>query len=391
MKKIFSVLLILVATLAPAHAENSLSEPDSIPVTYVPNSFKDNWELSVAGGPSFLFNFTHSKEMNEREYKSKFFNTIGGGGELVATKWFNPFVAARLGWFAEYLNFSEDSKSWNNYFHFDVLWDWTTQFGGVKPNRIYTFAPYAHMGVVYNPTCNAMVAGGVGFLNSFRLAEHWSINIDLRATATSARKFGADTGIGLELTPMVGFSYRFKETGWKTKVYNPSGDEIKSLRAKNDALNENLKKAQDENEDLAAKNAELAKRVAAAPEVIDNTKEVIKGVFVGLPDTLSLTVYYGINSYELSPAEKLHLNTYLALISMNDSKHQHKISVLGTADGETGPAAFNQQLAADRANSIKQALLDAGVKEEMIRVDSKVLTGTSALEARASKVTIYPL
>lgn len=389
MKKFFAFVCVLIASVSMVRgAEPVLVGTDSLQMMYVPNDFKDNWELSIAGGPSFLWAFSHDTTTNNKMYDNKFFGGFGGGGEITATKWFNPYVGIRFGWYTEYLKWSKDEKvlPWNNYVHFDAIWDWTNQFGGVK-DRVYTFAPYVHVGIVANIKNNVMVGGGVGFLNRFRLSEHLMLNIDLRGTVTSASKYGKSRGIGVELTPLVGLSYRFNKVGWQTKVKNPSSGAIKALQTSNDELQGRIAKLEKENQQLAAQAASVSY------QVVNNNSEsgAATGAFAGIPDTLHMTVYYSINASTLGPTEKAHLASYVKLIKLNDPNMKHQIVVRGTADGETGPSEFNKKLAADRANAIKQVLVSNGVPEAQITVETQVLVGVDKRLARASEVIVYPL
>ena len=195
MKKIiFAVVMLLalpyVVSAQDAYLMMDENNPDSIKVTYVPNAFKDNWELSIAGGVSVLFSgLGHVEETTSAPTTStghKMFDAVGGVGEIAATKWFNPYVAARLGWMTGYLPYAKSqsvdikanhpASTWHNYAHIDMLWDWTTQFGGYKPDRKYDAVPYVHVGIIGNPAYNVMMGGGVGFLNRFHINKHWLIN-----------------------------------------------------------------------------------------------------------------------------------------------------------------------------------------------------------------------
>ena len=207
-----------------------------------------------------LFNgLGHIDETNSAPVVSgsrKFYDAVGGVGEITATKWFNPYVAMRIGWLAGYLPFKATKSApssiaeFDNYIHGDALWDWTTQFGGYKPNRIYDAVPYLHVGVVVNPAYNAGVAGGIGYLSRFHIAEHWIINLDLRGTMTTARKYGLPSGIAVNLNALVGVSYRFDKVGWKKKVDNPYKDALHELRAANSELEKQRDEAEEEAEKL---------------------------------------------------------------------------------------------------------------------------------------------
>ena len=397
MKKCIFALCALVVCALPvvAQQEAAMDEnPDSIKVSYVPRSFWDNWELSVAGGVSILFNGighdagTMSAPADGSGYKT--YDAIGGVGEIAATKWFNPYIAGRIGWMTGYLPYTEADNSlsniakWHNYAHVDMLWDWTTQFGGYKPDRIYDAAPYVHVGIVGNPGYTVMIGGGIGLLNRFHLNDSWLINLDLRATATSSRKFGLESGIAFDVNALVGVSYRFKEQGWKKKMYNPYGPEVRRLQDENDDLKRQLDNAQQVNESLA-------QEVQKAQEEKILTEVVTKEVFRGIPDTLEMTVYYAINSSKLSAYEQAHLNTYIRMINFNDPNREHRYCVIGTADQGTGTLEVNQRVSLERANAIKQALMDNGIREELIDLQTRIVPDGEASMARASHVIVYPL
>ena len=376
---------------------------DEIELRYVPNRFADNWELNIAGGVSLLFTgMGHDKETSSphigADGKERFWDALGGRVEITATKWFNPYAAMRIGWTTGYLPFakSQDSKTkaanpiaeFDNYIHLDALWDWTTQFGGYKPNRIYDAVPYLHVGVVANPAFNAAIGGGLGFLSRFHVAEHWLINLDLRGTVTTARKYGVASGIAIDAQALVGVTYRFNKVGWKKTVENPYKATLEELRAANDELDQKRTQVEEENEKLEEsvsqreqERKELAHLVAAI------TKDT---TFYGVPDTMEMTVYYAINSSELSQHEKAHMNTYLRLISLNDPNYIHMYKVIGTADAETGARDVNERLCQRRAETIKKVLIENGVDPENITTEIEVISGNAQM-ARASHVIIYPV
>lgn len=396
MKKSVFALCACVLCALPVMAQEgaeSVEKTDSIKMQYVPNRFGDNWELSIAGGVSVLFNGighvkgTTSAPATSTGYKT--YDAVGGVGEIAATKWFSPYVAGRIGWMTGYLPYANpnpgsDISYWHNYVHIDMLWDWTTQFGGYKPERKYDAVPYIHVGVVGNPGYNVMMGGGAGFLNRFHLNNNWLINLDLRATATTARKFGLESGVAVDVNALIGVTYRFKEAGWKKYVPNPFEQEILQLKDENKDMLHEI-------DALRMKNDELARK-ADKVQVDNQVKEVVaKEVYRGLPDTIRMTVYYAINSTKLSMYEQAHLRTYLSVINSNDPEHEHHYVVMGTADQSTGSLATNERLSKARAEAIKQALLDNGVKEEQIEVQTQIIPTGDVKMARASHVIVYPL
>lgn len=388
-------------------AEDPVAEDDDfadgIIVKYVPNRFADNWELNIAGGVSMLINGLGSVEGTTSAPSSsggrKFYDATGGVAELTATKWFNPYVALRLGWTTGYMPFSASQAdwaksnyplgAWDNYVHADALWDWTTQFGGYKPNRIYDAVPYVHVGVVVNQMCNAGVGGGLGYLSRFHIAEHWLINLDLRGTLTTARKYGLPSGIALNVNALIGVTYRFDRVGWKKVVENPYKETLMALS--------------EANKDLADKQKDAEKQVADLQEAVKKCEQEHKDIvdlvdaitndtsFYGVPDTLELTLYYAINTYELTPYELAHMNTYLRLIGLNDPNYMHMYKVIGTADAETGTQDLNEHLCRQRANTIREELIKNGVDPENITTEIEIVKEGNAQLSRASRVIIYPV
>lgn len=372
---------------------------DDIEIKYAPNTFADNWELNVAGGISVLFNgLGHVDGTNSAPVVSgsrKFYDAVGGVGEITATKWFNPYVAMRIGWMAGYLPYKKAQAAesniaeFDNYIHGDALWDWTTQFGGYKPNRIYDAVPYLHVGVVVNPGYNAGVAGGIGYLSRFHVAEHWIINLDLRSTLTTARKYGLPSGIAVNLNALVGVSYRFDKVGWKKKVENPYKDALHELRAANSELEQQRNQATEEAEklkDAVSQRDQERKDIAKLVDAI--TKDT---VFYGAPDTMEMTVYYAINSSELSSYERAHMDTYLRLISLNDPNYTHMYKVIGSADAATGTHDINERMAQRRADAIREVLIRNGVDPENITTEIEIVEGGDVQLSRASHVIIYPV
>lgn len=382
-----------------AAVTDDFSDGDEIVIKYAPNTFADNWELNLAGGVSVLFNgLGHIDETTSAPTVSgsrKFFDAVGGVGEITATKWFNPYVAMRIGWMAGYLPYKNaqfgksDIPEFDNYFHGDALWDWTTQFGGYKPNRIYDAVPYLHVGVVYNPAFNAGVAGGIGYLSRFHIGEHWLINLDLRGTMTTARKYGLGSGIAINLNALIGVSYRFDKVGWQKKIVNPYKDVLRELRAANSELEKQRNQAADEADKL--KNA-MNQREQEHEDIVKLVEVLTQDtVFYGVPDTMELSVYYAINSAELSSYEKAHMDTYLRLIGLNDPNYIHTYKVVGSADAATGSREFNERLCQRRAEAIRDVLIQNGVDPENITMEVEIVEDGDAQMSRASHVVIYPV
>lgn len=369
---------------------------DFIDMDYVPNPFKDNWELSLGGGAILLWNGIGARETTNKP----FYDATGGVAEISASKWFNPYLGMRLGWLTGYLPFKQLRESsslqskypigaWHNYVHADILWDWTAQFGGYNPTRVYDFIPYVHMGMLGNAVNTVMVAGGVGFLNRFHVHDNWLINLDARTTATSSHKFGVRLGVAMDVEILVGVTYRFDNVGWKKTVDNPYKKTLDELRAANEELDQKRAEVEEENEKL---DNSLTQREQERKELAQLVAAITKDTtFYGVPDTMEMTVYYGINSSDLSAHEKAHMNTYLRLITLNDPNYMHIYKVVGSADAGTGAREVNENLCRRRAETIKNVLIESGVDPDNITTEIEVIETGDAQLARASHVVIYPV
>lgn len=377
--------------LAEDSAQFFGDDDDAIVLDYVPNKFADNWELSLAGGALFMFNGLGTRASTNHP----FYDATGGIAEISASKWFNPYLGLRLAWTTGYLSFQKLDKEtyplgvWHNYVHADLLWDWTTQFGGYRPERIYDAVPYLHMGLVGNVANTVAVGGGLGFLNRFHINNNWLINLDVRATATSAHKFGVVLGMAIDVEALVGVTYRFDYAGWKKSVPNPYKATLEELRAANEELDQKRAQVEEKNELMADT---IVQREQERKELAKLVKAITKDTaFYGVPDTMEMSVYYAINSSELSMHEKAHMDIYLRLISLNDPNYMHIYKVIGTADAGTGDRAVNERLCQRRAETIKNVLIENGIDPENITTDIEVVETGDAQMARASHVIIYPV
>lgn len=374
MKKIFSVLMLAVMALPLMAKDND--------TTYVPNKFKDNWEFSLGVGASW-----EGRGMLTKSAAADF----GFGGDLTATKWFNPYWGGRFGLQAEYghnqFNGSTrtDKRLFDYYVHGDVMWNWSNQFGGYKANRVYNAVPYVHVGIFGTPEYKCMVAGGLGLLNRFRVSDHVTLNLDLRGTVTSGRKIGCNDKLAYMAGVFFGFSYRFNEANWKPVSRNTIANsekiakENELLVAQAAAEAEKAAKAQKEAADAKAALAK-AQREAAANAAITAKERANKM----LSDLKSMTVHYELGKTSLTDVEKGHLRTYLQVIELSGEKDAVNFEVIGRADTSTGYEAKNREIATKRAENIKKELMKQGIAENKITTKIELVnTGNAKLDRAA--------
>lgn len=362
MKKIYSLILLLAIVAVPVFAAEGNAEKKANKEAYVTNGFWDNWFLSANIGATWNGDGLFTGGVREN---------FSGIGDLTAGKWLTPNWGLGLGlgvYGIQDLNRSNTYLTFNP--HVNVYWDWTNQFGGYDPNRMYHAIPYAHFGGMISKKLGGDFTLGVGLLNKFCINEHWAINLDLRGDLVRGEQTGYVRGWGGLLNLMVGFTYSFNRTGWD--VHHPCPVVVDNSGELADLQNA-YQKLQDKNDRLTAENNELRNR---KPEVINNA-----GDFAGV------TFYYFIGETELGIYEKAHLSSYLETVIKKTNKDE-KFLVKGHADQATGTSGRNIRLAQLRAEDIKNALVNAGVPAENITTKVEILNTPNVALDRAANIEL---
>lgn len=155
--------------------------------------------------------------------------TLASG--VAVGKWFSPQFGARLSLDGLHLSMQE-RKIGFGYAHTDLLWDITNTFSTYRRDRFWNIVPYVHMGFIHefesgnrSRVLNNEYAGGVGFLNLFRLHDHVSLTADFRATLLTADA-SVVSGIGYTgiATVLAGVCYTFGDGVWRTRQQAVGGE-----------------------------------------------------------------------------------------------------------------------------------------------------------------------
>jgi methionine--tRNA ligase beta chain len=168
---------------------------------------------------------------------------------------------------------------------------------------------------------------------------------------------------------------------------------ILSAMDENGNLRTMLDQALSENQTLAddLKKAQARAAKHDTTRVTDQVPGEGNGAYQDVPDTILLTVYYPISSTQLSAYEQAHLASHMKLLRALDPGRKHRYIVIGSADAGTGSRETNERLASKRADSIKRVLVDQGVAEDMIDIQTQIVESGDPRLMRASHVIIYPL
>ena len=338
---------------------------------YETNRFGDNWFIGVGGGINIFLN-------------EGFDIAISPSIDANFGKWFTPSVGMRAGYqgFSTQVMAGDDARKFGYmYFHGDFLWNMSNALSGYKETRFWNLVPYAHAGYFRTYGLNGSnfidneIAAGAGLLHNLRLIDRLDLIIDMRATIVNGRAIGSD---GVSLLPSVtaglavdlGFP-NFVRTSTivgalelanaeKTAILEAA---VLALETANLALEEeniNLDKA---NTALSKENAALKKRPAGMD---------LETFFENMGPA---TVYFEIGQTVLNDKEKEHLD-FIAknLVTSADKNTKIYLSLLGTADGNTGTARRNQHLSEARAKYVYDILTTKyNISKERLIIKSEVV------------------
>lgn len=338
---------------------------------YETNRFGDNWFIGVGGGINIFLN-------------EGFDIAISPSIDANFGKWFTPSVGMRAGYqgFSTQVMAGDDARKFGYmYFHGDFLWNMSNALSGYKETRFWNLVPYAHAGYFRTYGLNGSnfidneIAAGAGLLHNLRLIDRLDLIIDMRATIVNGRAIGSD---GVSLLPSVtaglavdlGFP-NFVRTSTivgalelanaeKTAILEAA---VLALETANLALEEeniNLDKA---NTALSKENAALKKRPAGMD---------LQTFFENMGPA---TVYFEIGQTVLNDKEMEHLD-FIAknLVTSADKNTKIYLSLLGTADGNTGTARRNQHLSEVRAKYVYDILTTKyNISKERLIIKSEVV------------------
>ena len=383
-----AALIAVALTASPAlnAQENGNRDLDGKIVRgpYETNQFGDNWFIGAAGGINIFWN---------EGYDVRIAPSVDGN----FGKWFTPAVGMRIGyqginaqaWASQPgilgSTLEEESGQYLQkfgymYIHGDFLWNISDAIGGYKETRFWDFVPYLHAGYFrsygldgVNFHDNELAAGG-GLLHLLRLSNRLDLIIDMRATVVNGRVID-NQGIAVLPTVTAGLAV---DLGWPNFIRTSTVIEaveianleqaailetsITALEVAKTALEKQNAKLSKANQKLTQENAQLKQMPA-----VDETE-----FFEGMTPA---AIYFNIGSAVLSDKEMQHLD-FLAknLISKADTDTDILITVMGTADGNTGTARRNQQLCEARGKYVFDVLTSQyGISPERLTVKTQVV------------------
>jgi outer membrane protein OmpA-like peptidoglycan-associated protein len=352
---------------------------------YETNRFGDNWFIGAGGGINILWN---------EDYENV---KISPSIDANIGKWFTPSVGMRVG----YQGFS--AQIWSDtpdvlgstldtdkgmylqkmgymYIHGDFLWNMSNAFGGYKEHRFWNFVPYIHSGFFRSYGLddvdfadNEFAMGG-GLLHNLRLARRVDLMIDMRATVVNGRIHGAD-GVAVLPTVTAGLSV---DLGWPE--FTRTADIVGAVEAayieKSAILETAIAALEVANSALAADADKMAKKNAKLTKQVKDLENRptfdIEAFFENMSPAY---VYFDIGKTKLDNRQMQQLD-FIAqnLLTTVDQDTNILITVLGSADGNTGTQKWNQHLSEARAKYIFDILTTKyGISPDRLTMKAEVV------------------
>lgn len=340
---------------------------------YETNRFGDNWFIGAGGGINIFLN---------EGYTGK----IAPSLDVNFGKWFTPSVGMRVGY--QGLNSKVEAgdlvqKFGYMYFHGDFLWNISNALSGYKETRFWNFVPYLHAGYYRSygieniEGSNNELAAGAGLLHNLRLTDRLDLIIDMRATVVNGRVHGA-TGAALFPSVTMGLAV---DLGWPNfertstiigAIEIANAEKTVVLETAILALESANASLQNENKTLNKKNSDLKKQMNQMSTTVQKDNNLIE-------DLSPMTVYFEIGQTVLNDKELSHLDYYASRILKDMTENSKvEVTIMGSADSNTGTLNRNKQLSEARGKYIVNILTTKyGINPDCLILKSEVVKASA--------------
>lgn len=383
-----AALFAVALTASPAlHAqENGNRDMDGKIVRgpYETNRFGDNWFIGAGGGINIFWN---------EGYDVKISPSIDAN----FGKWFTPAIGMRVGyqgfksqaWSPEAgvlgntLDTSKDKylqKFGYMYIHGDFLWNASDAIGGYKETRFWDLVPYLHAGYFRSyglknvDFADNEFAAGAGLLHLLRLSDRLDLIIDMRATVVNGRVIGNED-VAVLPTVTAGLAV---DLGWPNFIRTSTvigALEVANLE-KTAILEGAVAALEIANASLEDQNSKLSKANKKLSQENAQLKDMPQVEFADFfEDMTPAEIYFNIGETTLSEKEMAHLDFVAKnLIAKADQETDILITVMGSADGNTGSMRRNQHLSEARGKYVFDILTTKyGISPERLTIKSEVV------------------
>lgn len=363
------VVIMMVAPEAKAQEDNNRDEIGRIVRgPYLTNRFGDNWFIGVGGGINLFL-------LNQ--------NTPSIGPSIDANfgKWFTPSVGMRAGYQGISYKFV-DQKFGYMYVHGDFLWNFSNAVSGYKETRFWNFVPYLHAGYYRayglqgSDFVDNEIAAGAGLLHNLRLSNRLDLIIDMRATVVNGRAVGmADPAVLPSVTAGlavdIGLPNFVRALTVVEAIEIANAERVDALEISIAALELANKSLRGDTQKLSAMNKKLQKENANLKETLDSRPSYTEFFQSMEPAVL----FFEIGQTTLGEKELKHLDFFAqSLLSQADSLTKLNVTLMGSADSNTGTMKRNEMLSQARAQYVYDLLTQKyGISPDRILVNSEVV------------------
>ena len=380
MKKVlYSVLAVAAMLLTASFSANAQEANEDLLIGPAGN----NWFIGVGGGVNAMYD------------QAQFSTPKNLAINVNLGKWFTPAIGFRAG----YLGMKDQNVFKTNWFagdnqfgynvaHLDALWNIANTVN-YKESRVWNPILYVRGGYIftkYNNEHPQGIGGGLGLDNRFRLGNRVSLSLDVSALVSNGKNFGAASSrFTTFLTGTAGLVFDLGGRGFKRPVA-PKPD-TKAI----DDLRDQLRAANGKAADADRKAAALANQLAAFEGLVDGkTYDYNRGRFTeAKPATDVMMVpeilYFDLGKATLTGRELARLEYY----AENTFKKDQKLLVTGCADLGTGTREANDRLSKQRAEYVKNVLVNQfGYKAENIETKADVMPGDAPIKGRIVTIEV---
>jgi len=351
MKKLFTACAVVMA-LSPLQAAAQTVEVGSAATTEKAE-FNPHWFMQLQAGGAYTIG-------EAKEFK----DLVSPAAAAYVGYKFNPTIGLRLGvsgWQARGAWVAPSTHYKYSYIqpNLDFMLSLTNLFCGFNPDRVLDFYGFVGFGGAIgfdNDEAEALApkgysleklwtgttffpTGRAGLGVNFNLSNNFAINVEANANMLPD-KFNSKKGstFDWQYNALVGITYSF---GGRSK--KPVVEEVY---------------VEPEPEPVVVEEPKPQPKPEPKPE----PKPVVK------PAPMTQDVFFTINSSFIRKSEQPKVEAIAEYMKANPDT---KVVVTGYADKQTGTAAYNLKLSQRRAESVKAALVKAGIAADRIAAESK--------------------
>ena len=362
-------VVMMTAPEAKAQEDNNRDEIGRIVRgPYLTNRFGDNWFIGVGGGINLFL-------------LDQYTPAIGPSIDANFGKWFTPSVGMRAGYQGIFTKF-DDQKFGYMYIHGDLLWNFSDAVSGYKQTRFWDFVPYLHAGyyISYGTQGSNFIdneiAAGAGLLHNLRLSNRLDLFIDMKAIVVNGSAVG-QSGPAVVPSVTAGIAVNLGLPGFARASTIIEGIELvnaervdaletamAALEVANIALANDTQMLSKKSQALQKENTSLKDTLATRPSYTDFFNAMEPAV-----------LFFEIGKTELGEKELKHLDFFAqSLLTQADKLTKLNVTLMGSADSNTGTMKRNQMISQARSRYVYDLLTQKyGISPDRLVMKSEVV------------------